>query len=1607
MKQLTNFISLFIALCCAINSLGQCDLTYTTSDESEYFSGFIGIPLEDALADENQLLAAAELGYPVEITDAGITHEFTLVTVLFGGYNLVPNTAYLALWSTEFNNDFLLYDAFGYGLGSGVEIVIPGAYDSDLDGICDAEEIAGCMDTAACNFLENATDDSGECIYPEPNQPCGSEACDYLLSVQFDGHDYPLVAIGDQCWFQENLQNTHYANGDNIPLQIQPIVNSNLIVGARSVFDNNEANAEPYGRRYNYTAVVDHRGLCPTGWHPATLNEWNALFDFYGGPSLAAPALFDESFSSAANNESGLSLSSAGEFLNGGISNGQTTWWTSTRNYGPKGCRIKGWMLEAGCNDYQRTHRSVRCIKGDFPEVLGCTDPEACNFNPNADATAAAELEGEYGYAAIEPPCFYPDACGSCEYDYQQVGSNNQFCECGEEVDACGVCGGDGSSCVSGCTDEAACNFAPEATTNSGCEYSDVCGNCPGNGLDLTTEVLPAENGDNWMFNYIAVDADWAQTHLTELNRAGTRNARAVLTMPDGQSLVLELDFLDCDGNCNYSGYMVGKQKLYLKMPGAPTYELILMDYFDGGLEGGSTLVIQDVYCDCDLSIPDPFRNCDGSCAEDEDGDGICDQNEIAGCLDEAACNFNAEATDDSGDCIFAEPGEPCGGAACDYLLRVNFDGYEYPLVAIGDQCWFTENLQNTHYANGDDIPVQIQPIVNSNLEMGARSVFDNNEANVAEYGRRYNWNAVVDHRKLCPSGWHPSTLDDWYTLFDHFGGTATAAPVLFDENFNSASNNESGLGLEAAGAFLSGGSSNAQATWWTSTSNSGPKACRIKGWMLEAGCNDYRRTHRSVRCVKGEFPEVIGCTDPLACNFNPAANAEAAAWEVDYGIAVMEQLCYYPDACGNCDFDYQNVAANNQFCGCEEPVDACGVCGGDGSTCITGCTDANACNFNPDATADDGTCETPDACGNCPGDGLDLETVILANEGDGNWPFNYVAVDSAWAQEHLLELNRAGSRNAQAILTAPNGQGLLLELDFLDCNGNCDYTGFMVGKQKLFMKMPGQPTHELILGDYFEGGLPGGSTVRIVDVFCDCDLSIPDMFRNCDGTCAEDTDGDGVCDLEEVAGCMSPTACNFNTNATDDSGDCIHAAEGQPCGSPACDYLVSVTYDGHEYPLVPIGDQCWFQESLQNTHYANGDEIPVQIQPIVASNLKVGARSVFDNNEANASMYGRRYNWNAVIDYRGLCPSGWHPATLNEWYALLDAFGGPNAAGPAIKAVGPWSNATNESGFSLLPGGEYQEGGLQLHGVSLWTGTSTSGPKACRISIGNSDTMVHPGCNNYRRDHRSVRCIKGDFPSVIGCTDPLACNFNPEANASAAEEYLESYGAASMTDLCYYPNACGNCDFDYQNVGSNNQFCGCDEAVDACGICGGDGTSCVPGCTDEAACNFDPEATLDDGTCEIDNAGPMVETTDISLDIGADGMATIPVEAVVLSAIDLCSGSVSTSLSPMQVDCNQVGSDVAVTILSSDGQGNMTIASATVSVLDPNNHCPASNVVLGCTYAEATNYLDTANQDDGSCTFEGTGGNGSTCPDLNGDNVVGTVDLLMLLAGYGEPCDE
>jgi len=96
-----------------------------------------------------------------------------------------------------------------------------------------------------------------------------------------DGNVYNTVLIGTQCWMKENLKTTRYRNGT--PIEYPGTNNSawqNNTTGAYAWYDNDIIWKESYGALYNWHAVNNTNGLCPTGWHVPSDAEWIQLFDY-------------------------------------------------------------------------------------------------------------------------------------------------------------------------------------------------------------------------------------------------------------------------------------------------------------------------------------------------------------------------------------------------------------------------------------------------------------------------------------------------------------------------------------------------------------------------------------------------------------------------------------------------------------------------------------------------------------------------------------------------------------------------------------------------------------------------------------------------------------------------------------------------------------------------------------------------------------------------------------------------------------------------------------------------------------------------------------------------------------------------------------------------------------------------------------------------------------------------------------------------------------------------------------------------------------------------------------------------------------------------------
>ena len=230
-------------------------------------------------------------------------------------------------------------------------------------------------------------------------------------------------------------------------------------------------------------------------------------------------------------------------------------------------------------------------------------------------------------------------------------------------------------------------------------------------------------------------------------------------------------------------------------------------------------------------------------------------------------------------------------------------------------------------------------------------------------------------------------------------------------------------------------------------------------------------------------------------------------------------------------------------------------------------------------------------------------------------------------------------------------------------------------------------------------------------------------------------------CDEVAIPGCTDPAYTEYDASANTDDGSCTTLAS-------TC---AEVEMDGYTYSVVEIGDQCWFAENLRTTTYADGSAISEETDNASWAGLSTEARCDYDNDASNALTYGRLYNWYAVNNGSGLCPSGWHVPTDGEWTALetyLGANGHSGAEGTALKSTSGWpnSNGTDNFGFSALPGGDrnyFGNGNFSDAGYfGYWWSSSPDGGLAwCRyLSSANPDFYR----NSYdQRNGLSVRCLR------------------------------------------------------------------------------------------------------------------------------------------------------------------------------------------------------------------------------------------------------------------------
>ena len=258
-------------------------------------------------------------------------------------------------------------------------------------------------------------------------------------------------------------------------------------------------------------------------------------------------------------------------------------------------------------------------------------------------------------------------------------------------------------------------------------------------------------------------------------------------------------------------------------------------------------------------------------------------------------------------------------------------------------------------------------------------------------------------------------------------------------------------------------------------------------------------------------------------------------------------------------------------------------------------------------------------------------------------------------------------------------------------------------------------------------------------------------------------TDGTGAGEFSSILSGLSPNTTYYvRAYATNSSGTGYGSAMSFTTQEGSSGSTFTDTRDGKVYQTVVIGTQEWMAENLAY--------LPSVVSPGTGSNTTSyyyvygydGTNVTDAKATSNYTTYGVLYNWPAAMagsassnanpsGVQGVCPAGWHLPSDAEWTELTDYLGGKSVAGGKLKETGtthwasPNTGATNETGFTALPGGSRYNNGnftnIRYHG-GWWSSTEYGTYLAWYRYAGYNFSDV--GRLNYGKEVGfSVRCVR------------------------------------------------------------------------------------------------------------------------------------------------------------------------------------------------------------------------------------------------------------------------
>ena len=969
----------------------------------------------------------------------------------------------------------------------------------------------------------------------------------------------------------------------------------------------------------------------------------------------------------------------------------------------------------------------------------------------------------------------------------------------------------DYSCYTSGCTNPAACNYNPAAAIEDGsCDFSS-CSGCVDPAAD---NYDPEATIDNGSCEYLGC------LNPLACNFDSTANAS--------------------DGSCEYQS-----------CAGCGNPEACNFDS-TATIVDNATCVFAAVGYDCS-----------GNCLADSDGDGVCDANEVPGCTDEGAsnydplatdddgacefgvsgctnplaCNFNASATDDDGTCEFTtcigctseeacnfdanalfsdnstctypEAGYDCDGNC---LSDLDFDGIcaEFEVLGCTDESALNFDALATDLDGSCLYPPVCQDTTACDVDPYEAyciqvEVFETHDGMVGTT----DLTGMTTYRiyALCEDSTDvvSSVAGD-----DEFPTYLSSTGDVYQSEFGGAFAQDISPGIVSFIPELAFDS-------WLTIGLEGPPGASESGAMSVEGLDPWISNF--------EETGTLAIQDSVGGLWFVLDNPENAVAGPDMRV-LLAQITTNGTLTGSLlvQFFQQGDGPNaaikkfiniNEACmlpsteGCEYAADGYDCSGnclsdsdGDG-VCddneVPGCQDELACNYDALATDDAGNCEYAEGLYDCEGNCVD--------DADG---------DGVCDAEEVNGCTDATACNFASDATEDNGSCVFAATGY-DCDGNC-------------------------LSD-----VDGDGVCDLFEVFGCADATAcnfaPDATEDngscvfaaveydCDGNCLSDLDADGVCDAFEIPGCTDPEALNFDENATDDDGSC----EADPCNPD-----VAPPY----FTFVPADSTITCDQPMPIGMAMAEDECSEVVVTFVDGPIEY----IFDCPP---------FNYFCTRTFTAVDAAGNFADTV-QYISVVDTIA------PEFIFVPQDTIYVDEALGQTIPIGEVAvEDACDL--MADW-----SYEDFVQSSENDTTTIerIFTASDQCGNESEWTQIIVV-YEAILGCTDATACNYDDLATADDG--------------TCLYPAEGYDCDG------------ACLDDADGDGIC--DAFE-IPGCTAPNACNFDEFATDEDDSCDFcscaegvfGNYGLEIETVAEHTEGDLAGMTTYRFYVATASADDFVS---------------------------------------------------------------------------------------------------------------------